>query len=239
MRTQTSAPSVTRLPHPAPQSEGAQQHSRGSQTPLPPETDDSNNSDWELGDSCYIPVTVEGVPCLALLDTGSTVTVVRPDVVPEGTRLKPTLVPLRTVTGELAPIQGRGVLSVTVGGRTLHHPAWIAAVQDTCILGLDFLNAVGCQLDLLRGTVSFQAGPVITLSPRLLPDTPPGRHAANAVETVVVHSFPRALSPVSHPQTENCSISPSRDLSVAAPPSLPQTGEERVLTAVREMGEEL
>ena len=34
------------------------------------------------GDSCYVPVAVEGVPCSALVDTGSSVTVLRPDVCP-------------------------------------------------------------------------------------------------------------------------------------------------------------
>ena len=134
-------------------------------------------------------------------------------------------------------MKGKGVLSVTVGGRMLHYPVWIAAVQNPCILGLDFLRAAGCQLYLLRGTVSFQEGPVITLFPRLLPDMPPGRHAANALETVVVYSFPRSLSPVSPPQSENCSIRPSKDLSAAAPPMLPQMGEERVLAAVSEIWE--
>ncbi|KAF7645995.1 hypothetical protein LDENG_00195080 [Lucifuga dentata] len=95
------------------------------------------------GDSCYIPVIVKGVPYSALVDTGSTVTLVRPEVVLGCTQLEPTTVQLRTVKGELAPLKGKGVLTVTVGGKTVHHPVWIAAVQDPCILGLDFLRATG------------------------------------------------------------------------------------------------
>lgn len=244
MRTQTPTPSLTQQPQPSPPSGGAQHYSRGSQAPLPPEADDFNNSIHEpvvavgrasAGDSCYLPVMVEGVPCSALLDTGSTVTVVRPDVVPGGTQLEPTLVRLRTVTGELAPMKGRGELSVTVGGRTLYHPVWIAAVQDQCILGLDFLRAAGCQLDLLRGTVCFQGGSVTTLFPRVLPDTGLGPPAANAIETVVTPFFPGPVPPVASPCNEVLSTNRNSDLSPTAPPFAPRVEEERVLTAVREI----
>lgn len=47
------------------------------------------------GDSCYVPVVVEGVHSSALVDMGSTVTVVRPNVVPEGMQLEPTCVQLQ------------------------------------------------------------------------------------------------------------------------------------------------
>ena len=115
------------------------------------------------GDSCYVPVAVEGVPCSALVDTGSSVTVLRPDVCPEWIQLEPTDVQLRTATGGLAPMKGRGLLTVTLGGKDVRHPVWVAAVQDPCILGFDFLKATGCRLDLDEGTVSFRGGPVIAL----------------------------------------------------------------------------
>lgn len=118
-----------------------------------------------VGDFCHVPVTVEGVPCSALVDTGSTVTLVRPDIVPGWTQCEPTTVQLRTVTGELAPMKGKGIMTLTVGGRTVRHPVWVAAVQDPCILGLDFLRSTGCQLDLNRGTLSFQGGTEVTMAP--------------------------------------------------------------------------
>nr|XP_014030248.1 unnamed protein product [Salmo salar] len=52
-----------------------------------------------VGDFCH--VTVEGVPCSALVDTGSTVTLVRSDIVPGWTQFEPTTVQLSTVTGEM------------------------------------------------------------------------------------------------------------------------------------------
>ena len=68
-------------------------------------------------DSCYVPVAVEGVPCSALVDTGSSVTVLRPDVFPEWIRLEPTDVQLRTAIGGLAPMKGTGLLPLTLGGK--------------------------------------------------------------------------------------------------------------------------
>ncbi|KAJ8408827.1 hypothetical protein AAFF_G00246450 [Aldrovandia affinis] len=96
---------------------------------------------------------------------GSMETLVRPDLVPGWTQFEPTTVQLRTVTGELASMKGRGVLTLTVGGRTVSYPVWLAAVQDPCILSLDFLRATGCQLDLEKGTLCFQGGPAVTMAP--------------------------------------------------------------------------
>ena len=111
---------------------------------------------------------MEGVLCSALVDTGSTVTLVRPDAVSGWTQFEPTTVQLRTVTGELAPRKGKGMLTVTVGERSVGNPGRIAAVQDPCILRLYFLRATGCQLELEMGKVSFQ-GVLLSLWPPVKP----------------------------------------------------------------------
>lgn len=112
------------------------------------------------GDGTFLhtSVHIEGVPCTALIDTGSSITIVRPDVLQQaGTdwrgRVYPTPVMLKTVTGELAPMKGKGWLQVEYGGVTKHHEVWLAAVQDPCILGLDFLQRVGTLLDLRYGNI--------------------------------------------------------------------------------------
>ncbi|KAL7865827.1 hypothetical protein SRHO_G00110740 [Serrasalmus rhombeus] len=99
--------------------DGAQPKCRGSGAPLPPEADDVAESarvvGWtHVGNFCHVPITLAGNPCVALVDTGSTATLMRPDLVPVETRLEPTVVKLRTVTGELAPMLGRGVVTVRV-----------------------------------------------------------------------------------------------------------------------------
>lgn len=66
------------------------------------------------GDFCHVPVILGGDPWTALVDTGSTATLVRPDVVPAGTRVEPTAVRLRTVTGELAMMRGRAEMVLSL-----------------------------------------------------------------------------------------------------------------------------
>ncbi|KAJ8358108.1 hypothetical protein AAFF_G00032830 [Aldrovandia affinis] len=130
---------------------GAQQRSRGGLAPPPPEVDDITVSE---------PTVVVGRA--------------------GGTPVEPTAVQLRTVTGELAPLVGKSMLTVTVGGRAVRHPVWIAAVQEPCILGLDFLKATGCQLDLERGTLRLQEGPAVKMAPVITSTTPPVRLAYTA-----------------------------------------------------------
>ncbi|KAI3357066.1 hypothetical protein L3Q82_015453 [Scortum barcoo] len=59
------------------------------------------------------PSSWQGPHAQPLSTPGSTATLMRPDVVPAGTKLEPTMVKLRTVTGELAPMLGRGVVAIT------------------------------------------------------------------------------------------------------------------------------
>lgn len=104
--------------------DGAHRYSRGSGAPLPPEADDGAEAarvvGWtHAGNFCHIPITLAGAPHTALVDTGSTATLVRSDAVPAGMQLEPTTVKLRTVTGALAPMLGRGVVAIQVGGGTV------------------------------------------------------------------------------------------------------------------------
>lgn len=148
---------------------GAQRCIRGSEAPLPPEADDNSESvrvvGWtHVGDFCHVPITLAGTPCIALIDTGSTATLMRPDVFPAGTQLEPTSVQLRTVTGELAPMLGRGMVVIKVGGLSVNFKVWVAEVQDPCILGLDFLRFARCVLD-LGGNIVEMVHPVQDFRP--------------------------------------------------------------------------
>jgi len=237
MRTPTPTPN----PHPQVSTAGAQQYTRGHQTPRPPEADDDSELEPVVavgrtgkGDSCYVPITVEGVPCLALLDTGSTVTLVRPDMVPGWIRFDDTTVRLRTVTGELAPMKGRGLLTISVGGATVCHQVWIAAVQDPCILGVDILRATGCQLDLQRCTVSFQGGPAIAMIPSLTPALPPSgppAPSASTVETVDSNPGPLTVSPGATLASSDHTMS----FTTTPPSGLVQVEVDGTLIAVREV----
>lgn len=98
--------------------------------------------------------------CIALFDTGSNAALVLPNIIPARTAVQATDVQLKTVTGDLAPITGRGVLvfQFEVGGLTVAFAAWVADIQDACILWLDFLRVISCVLDLDKGCLLLPEG---------------------------------------------------------------------------------
>lgn len=118
-----------------------------------------------MGHRCHVPVLVGSVSCPALVDTGSKATLVRPDVVPEGTVLEPTLVKLRTVTGQIAEMKGKGTFVFTVGSLAVTFSPWVAEVKDPCVLGLDFLRGIGCILDLAADMLILPGGQAIQMIP--------------------------------------------------------------------------
>ena len=60
---------------------------------------------------------------------------------------------LRTVTGECAPVVGRVLLKFCLGFFETKQEVWIAKIADPCIIGLDFLMAHDCHVDVAGGTV--------------------------------------------------------------------------------------
>jgi len=94
--------------------------------------------------------SVDGRPCNVTVNTGSNISIVQPDILTEETRnsLQSSNQMLRTVTGDMAPIRGRGELKMGVGELVVPLGMWVAEITDECILGLDFLEKHGCQVDL-------------------------------------------------------------------------------------------
>lgn len=182
--------------------DGAHQYSRGSGAPLPPEADDGAEVarvvGWtHAGNFCHIPITLAGAPHTALVDNCSTATLVRSDVVPAEMQLEPTAVKLRTVTGALAPMLGRGVVAIQVGGLLVNFKVWVAAVQDPCILG--FLRAARCVLDLGKNTRAFPRGPTVEM---VHPTQTAGPHLTSSRTTEERHvSHPEPQTTLSPPQS--------------------------------------
>ena len=89
------------------------------------------------------------------MDTGSNISIVRPDILSGASRelVRPVNSCLRTVTGEQAPIHGRGQLQLGIGSLVVPQELWVADIHDECILGLDFLQAHGCQVNLKEGSL--------------------------------------------------------------------------------------
>lgn len=107
------------------------------------------------GDSLVVQSSINCQRCHITVDTGSNISIVRPDVLGEMATqsIQPVTSCLKTVTEERAPIRGRVKLPLQIGGQTYHHDTWVADIADECLVGLDFLVPHACQVDLKEGVL--------------------------------------------------------------------------------------
>ncbi|KAG2458960.1 RFTN2 protein, partial [Polypterus senegalus] len=108
----------------------------------------------------YLDCTIDGRPCSALMDTGSTICLLQKGVLPETAGLlpedwTPTNSELRSVTGERTVMPGKKLLSVLVGTSQTSHEFWLADIKDKCIIGLDLLAHWGARVDVSRAVLCF------------------------------------------------------------------------------------
>ena len=111
---------------------------------------------------------IGGHECQITIDTGSNVSIIRPDILERLTNtqpVQPVESSLRTVTGATAPIQGRGKLPISMGTYDVVHDFWIAEITDECILGLDFMVEHDCRVDLKDGILHIKEEEIPLLRP--------------------------------------------------------------------------
>ena len=104
-----------------------------------------------VSDSLWVEGRIQEVLCRCVIDTGSNITIVRPDILNKmGTQVEinPVDSCLKTVTGETAPVIGRTRLRFRIGTFEAWQEAWVAEITDPCIVGLDFLVGHHCQVDI-------------------------------------------------------------------------------------------
>ena len=102
-----------------------------------------------IGETLLGDAKVERRWCKFVVDTGSNITIVRPDVIETSpAKITPTEMVLRTVTGDTAPVQGRCQLRVTLCNCETNHDVWVASLVEEGIIGLYYLIANNCQVDL-------------------------------------------------------------------------------------------
>ncbi|KAJ8356790.1 hypothetical protein SKAU_G00195840 [Synaphobranchus kaupii] len=120
----------------------------------------------------YLHCRLDRQACRALVDTGATISLVRPGVLhntggPQLPRVwTPTATPLTSVTGAKIAMRGKKEVKVTVSGQVSSHEFWLADIADSCIIGLDLLKRWGAYVDVSRAsitlgteTVALQSGP--------------------------------------------------------------------------------
>ncbi|KAK2895639.1 hypothetical protein Q8A73_015127 [Channa argus] len=110
----------------------------------------------------YIDCAIAGQLCRALVDTGSTICLLRRGVLP-GTAgplpadWTPTTTELLTVTGEKTVMPGKKLLPVVVGAQQISHEFWLADIRDDCIVGLDLLARWGACVDVPGSSICLGA----------------------------------------------------------------------------------
>ena len=104
-----------------------------------------------LDDRMTFDGKISGVPCNLLLDTGSTINVLSKtvfDVLPNAA-LQRTATRARTVSHGDLPLLGRTKLPVEIAKRTHFVYFYVSdSIDVPCLLGLEFLQAVPCIIDL-------------------------------------------------------------------------------------------
>ncbi len=107
------------------------------------------------GDGLVVQGSINRQRCRITIDTGSNISIVRPDVLGDtiARTIQPVTSCLKTVTGEQAPIGGRAKLMLQIGRQTYEHDTWVADIADECLLGLDFLVPQACQVDFKDGVL--------------------------------------------------------------------------------------
>ncbi|KAK2899767.1 hypothetical protein Q8A73_012896 [Channa argus] len=110
----------------------------------------------------YIDCVIAGQLCRALVDTGSTICLLRRGVLP-GTAgplpadWTPTTTELLTVTGKKTVMPGKKLLPVVVGAQQISHEFWLADIRDDCIVGLDLLARWGACVDVPGSSICLGA----------------------------------------------------------------------------------
>ncbi|KAJ8291044.1 hypothetical protein GJAV_G00020760 [Gymnothorax javanicus] len=101
------------------------------------------------GNGLYLQCWLDGQPCRALIDTGATISLVRPGVLHDA-HWKPTDTRLQSVTGQRMGMMGWKKVGVAVGYRCVDHQFWLTEIRNYCIVGLDLLARWGATINIAR-----------------------------------------------------------------------------------------
>ena len=110
--------------------------------------------------SLFLPVEFNGFPVMALVDSGSTASVIHPDVLSRVSWIADVhrehqSGQLRLADGGVVYTQGSVKLLLKLGTDSvpIQHDFIVAAIEAPVVVGLDFMRAHGCILNVTEGTL--------------------------------------------------------------------------------------
>ncbi|GBM98258.1 hypothetical protein AVEN_168785-1 [Araneus ventricosus] len=109
-----------------------------------------------LGNELYLDGSICDIPCLFLVDTGTSITLLRADLdrkVKERLLYTAPNLSLKTVICEKAKIQGKLDASIECGSRKFQHRVYVADITDSCTLGLYFLQKCKFTVDFEKNEI--------------------------------------------------------------------------------------
>ncbi|XP_076247766.1 uncharacterized protein LOC143187432 [Calliopsis andreniformis] len=112
-----------------------------------------------------VEVHIEGTACLIVLDTGSSVNLIRKGVCSMG-KLDRTRLRICSAVGEDMPVFGKGTLQIQLGDFLSEEEFFVVAMTEPCILDMAFLSKHRCQIDLARQVVCLTGGISVPLKGR-------------------------------------------------------------------------
>ena len=123
-----------------------------------------------LNDGLYAEGLINDQPCMLLLDTGSTISIVSTKIINQCKSVitESRYKQLRMATGQVTPVLGCPTLDITIGRYRGQYEMLVAEIKDSCIIGLDFLQQYQCTLD-ISGRVLQVDGIQIKLLPHATP----------------------------------------------------------------------
>ena len=100
--------------------------------------------------SLYVYGLLDAKECMFTIDTGASLSIVRPDAIQKKRKPTEKKVVLETATGHTAPILGVVDAQIQIGFHVFDQQFLVADILDECILGLNFMNTTEFILDVPR-----------------------------------------------------------------------------------------
>ena len=159
-------------------------------------------------ESLYLPISVNGIPTNSLLDSGSTLTVIHPDIYSQiSTEQRPALagnpIKLRMADGGLIKSLGRIQIEIAIEGMSVKHSVVVAEVESPVVLGYDFLNKYNSSLDFGDGTLSISGNKFHCLRLNQLEET----IRLTVGETITLPPYSESIDPATLIQSRNATKS--------------------------------